>query len=935
MECDGAQIFVVRCWYMFFSIVMQHERHRRMSEKIDDLLEQMTLQEKVSMLAGASMWYTVAIERLGIPVLKVTDGPNGARGEGNFTGGVKAACFPSEILLASTWNTELVERIGQALGQEAKTKGAQVLLAPTVNIHRSPLNGRNFESFSEDPYLSARMAVAYITGVQSQGVGTAVKHYVCNDSEFQRNSISSEVGERALREIYLPAFQAAVQEAKAWSVMASYNKVNGTFASENPYTLQEILRKEWGFDGVIMSDWFGTQSTSPSVNAGLDLEMPGPTTWRGEKLLQAIENGEVNEATIDESVRRLLLLITKAGLFSQDQTSSTPEQAINLPEHRLLIRQAAAEGIVLLKNERNILPLQEEKLTSLAIIGPNAKTARIMAGGSAQVNSYYAVSPFDGIVARAGNSIKIGYELGCTNHRMLPLLDADLLSTREGEGEHGLSIEYFNNLDLTGSPVLTTVAETPDLSWFDQYPAGVNAQQFSVRCSGRFTPRETGVYTFGLSSAGLSRLYIDGQEVIDNWTQQSPGHAYFGMGSAEALCLIDLVAGHDYAITIEYSKSEKVPLSGVRLGCLPPTHPDTLERAVALAAASDVALVCVGLSGEWESEGFDRPDMELVGEQVALIERVAAVNKNTVVVLNTGAPITMNWLANVAAVVQAWYPGQECGNALADVLFGDTNPSGKLPQTFPVRLEDNPAYINYPGENGRVHYGEGLFVGYRYYEKKKVAPLFPFGFGLSYTIFKYDALRLSDQEIGPDDTLEVQVDITNSGRLAGKEIVQLYVRDSAASLHRPEKELKAFAKVYLEPGEHTTATLSIQRDALAYYDDLAREWVAEAGEFEILVGASSQDIRAAATFTLTASSRFGGHPEKKRVSFGMYSTVGELLANDAARAVVDSYMPGISSMEEVSMFLNWTLEQVAGLVPEMLTDELLQRIIGDLEQLNT
>ncbi len=903
-----------------------------MSEKIDALLEQMTLQEKVSMLAGASAWYTVAIERLAIPSLKVTDGPNGARGGGNFTGGVKAVCFPAEISLASTWNTELVERVGRALGQEAKTKGAQVLLAPTVNIHRSPLNGRNFESFSEDPYLSSRMAVAYITGVQSQGVGTAVKHYVCNDSEFERNSISSEVGERALREIYLPAFQAAVQEAQAWTVMASYNKVNGIFASENAYTLREILRKEWGFTGVVMSDWYGTQSTAPSVNAGLDLEMPGPSIWRGEKVLKAIENGEVDEATIDESVRRLLALITKAGLFAHSENA--PEQAINLPEHQLLVREAAAEGIVLLKNERNILPLQPDKLTSLAIIGPNAKTARIMAGGSAQVNAHYAVSPFDGIVAQAGTSINIGYEPGCTNHKMLPLLDVDLLHTRGSKAEHGLDIEYFNSFDLTGSPVLATVIETTDLSWFGQYPDNVNPQQFSVRCSARYTPRETGSYMFGLSSAGLSRLYIDGQEVIDNWTRQKPGQTYFGMGSAEETYGIDLVAGHDYAIRVEYGKSEKVPIAGFRLGCLPPLHADALGRAVALAAASDVALVCVGLSGEWESEGFDRPDMELVGEQVALIEQVAAANKNTIVVLNTGSPITMNWLTNVAAVVQAWYPGQECGNAIADVLFGKVDPSGKLPQTFPLRLEDNPAYINYPGENGRVHYGEGLFVGYRYYEKKKIAPLFPFGFGLSYTTFAYDALRLSALEIAPDDTLEVQIDITNTGQLAGKETVQLYVRDIAARLHRPEKELKAFTKVYLEPGERTTATLTIQRNALAYYDDLARQWVAEAGEFEVLVGASSQDIRATTRFTLTASSRFGGHPEKKHTRLGMQSTVGELLANDSARAILDSYMPGVTSMEEVTMVMNWTLEQVAGMVPDMLPDELLQRIIGDLEELD-
>ncbi|MFL5663511.1 MAG: glycoside hydrolase family 3 protein, partial [Ktedonobacteraceae bacterium] len=619
-----------------------------MHDLIEDLLSQMTIQEKASMLAGADMWHTTPVQRLNIPALKVTDGPNGARGSSSFTDGVKAACFPAEIALASTWNTELIERVGQALGQEAKTKGAHVLLAPTVNIHRSPLGGRNFECFSEDPYLSARMAVAYIMGVQSQGIGATIKHFICNDSEFQRNSISSEVGERALREIYLVPFKVALDEAKPWSVMASYNKVNGTYASENSYTLTEILKKEWGFDGVVMSDWFGTQSTAASINAGLDLEMPGPTIWRGEQLLQAIEHGEVDEATINESVRRLLSMIVKAGAFEHHDVM--PEQAIDRPEHRALAREAAAEGIVLLKNDRNILPLQRGTLTSLAIIGPNAKTARIMAGGSAQVNSHYAITPFDGVVSSAGDHVTITYEPGCTNHKLLPLLDVDLLSSSREETEHGLTVEYFNNTDLVGPPVRTTLTRTSELFWFGQPPEAVDPQQFSVRCTGRFTPGETGTYTFGLISAGLGRLYIDGQEMIDNWTQQTPGTAYFGFGTTEAKCTIDLTAERDYAIAIEFSKPASVPLAAVRLGCLPPLPVDALQRAVQLAASSDVALVFVGLSSEWESEGFDRPDMDLVGEQATLIESVAAANKNTVVILNTGSPITMPWLDQVAAV---------------------------------------------------------------------------------------------------------------------------------------------------------------------------------------------------------------------------------------------------------------------------------------------
>ena len=403
-----------------------------MKERIEELLGQMTIEEKVSMLAGSAMWYTTPVKRLGIPAIKVTDGPNGARGGGSFAGGLTSACFPVSIALAATWNPELVERVGQALGEEAKTKGAHILLAPTVNIHRSPLNGRNFECYSEDPYLSARMAVAYVKGLQSQNVGTAIKHYVCNDSEFERNTINSEVGERALREIYLPPFKAAVQEAHTWAVMASYNKVNGTYASENPYILTDILRKEWGFEGLVMSDWLGTRSTADSVNAGLDLEMPGPPVWRGEKLLQAFRAGEVDEATIDESVRRLLGVIAKAGAF--EDPADRPERAVDKPEHRALARQAAAEGMVLLKNDGNVLPLSTDKIKSLAIIGPNAKVARIMGGGSSHVTPHYAVTPFDGIFNKVGDAVKIGFEVGCTNHKLLPLIPPAWLTPAGGQG---------------------------------------------------------------------------------------------------------------------------------------------------------------------------------------------------------------------------------------------------------------------------------------------------------------------------------------------------------------------------------------------------------------------------------------------------------------------------------------------------------------------
>ena len=825
-----------------------------MSDRVNDLLGQMTLEEKVSMLAGADMWHTVAINRLGIPALKMSDGPNGARG-GSFSGGATAACFPAGISLASTWNTELVQHVGQALGQEAKSKGARMLLAPTVNIHRSPLNGRNFECYSEDPYLSARMAVAYITGLQQEGVAATVKHYVCNDSEFERTSISSEVTERALREIYLVPFQAAVQDAKVWAIMGAYNNINGIPATEHSYLLTDILRKEWEFDGVAVSDWFmAIKSTAASVNAGLDLEMPGPARWRGILLQQAVERGDVAEATIDESVRRLLLLLERTGVFAQPEEA--PEQSINLPEHRVLIREAAAEGIVLLKNESNVLPLQRENLKSVAIIGPNAKTARIMAGGSAGVNPHYAITPFDGVTAKLDDHITVGYELGCTNHKLLPLLDSTQFYADEAKTQAGFALTYFNSANLSGSPVWSDVSTASELSWFGPMPDAVDAHLFSVRATTHFIADTTGTYTFSLGSVGLSRLFINGQELIDNWTQQTHGDLYFGMGTSEIKATTELLAGQEYTLTLEFSKHEGMPMSAVRLGCLPPLPTNMLARAVALAAGADVALIFAGLNGEWESEGFDRPNMDLVGEQNALIEQVAAANKNTIVVLNTGSPITIPWLDKVAAVVQAWYPGQECGNAIADVLFGDVNPSGKLTQTFPVRVEDNPAYINYPGENGKVYYGEGLFVGYRYYEKKKLAPLFPFGFGLSYTTFSYDNLRLSTKEFDPigwQKSLQISVDVTNTGTRAGQEIVQVYIHDVQSRLQRPEKELKAFSKVALAPGERQTVTLSINDDSLAYYDDRAHEWIAEEGEFEVLVGSSSQDIRARTSFVLTAS----------------------------------------------------------------------------------
>jgi beta-glucosidase len=825
--------------------------------RIEALLRELTLDEKVSLLSGSNLWSTTPVERLSIPAMKVSDGPNGVRGAGAFTGAtVTSACFPAAVCLAATWDTGLVEGIGKALGEEAKTKGVNLVLGPTINIHRSPLNGRNFECYSEDPYLSARMAVAFISGLQSQQVGAVPKHFIGNDSEFERASMSSDIDERTLREIYLPPFYAAVTEAKTWAMMAGYNRVNGTYAGDSRELLTDLLKDEWGHDGLTMSDWFGTKSTVEAAANGLDLEMPGPSMWRGPRLVAAVEAGEVSAEAIDESVRRVLRVATRAGVFAHPETRL--EEAIDRPEHRALARKVAADGIVLLKNDGEVLPLAKEKISKLAIIGPNAKVARISGGGSAQVNAHYRVTPFDGIAAAIGNQVELAYELGCTNHKWLPLFDSSEVAPRGQEAEGGFDSTYFNSLDLSGDPVYETTVKVSEQWWLGDVGPGVNARHFSARFTTTFTPRESGHYQFGLTSAGKSRFVIDGQEVIDNWTSQTPGDAFFSFGTIEVIATVEMTAGQTYDLAVEYSSEGAYAVTAIRFGMLPPQPAEEIDRAVALAVGSDIALVFAGTNGEWETEGNDRTDMELPGDQNDLIARIAAVNPKTVVVLQTGGPVTMPWLDKVAGVIQAWFSGQECGNAIADVLFGEVNPSGKLATTYPIRLEDNPAFINYPGENGHVRYGEGIFAGYRYYEKKRVAPLFPFGYGLSYTTFAYDNLRLSNTEIGPDDQLTVDVDLTNRGQLAGQEIVQLYVRDSAARLSRPEKELKGFAKIALAPGETGTVSLTIDRSALAYWDDSEHAWVAEAGEFESLVGSSSQDIRVRATFTLTETVIFGG-----------------------------------------------------------------------------
>lgn len=797
---------------------------------IEQLISEMTTGEKIALLAGRDTWHTVAIPRLDIPAIKTSDGPNGVRGAWRDNT-PPSITIPIGMALGATWNPALVEQATGLLAAEMKRKGAHILLAPTVNIHRTPIAGRNFECFSEDPYLSGQMAIAYINGLQRSGIGACIKHFVANDQEFERTTISSEVAERPLHEIYLEPFRLAIRDAKPWAIMSSYNRINGTYASEHDLLLKDILKSKWGFDGLVMSDWFGTYSAQVPAG-GLELEMPGPARWMAaEHVQQALDSGALSMAALDDKVRRILRTAERVGAFGKPFFAPQQEQGADLPEERALIRQIAQETIVLLSNPRQILPLAANKLKRIAVIGELALRPNILGGGSAQVHTHHIVSPLEGIRSRAGDAVEVVYEPGCFIHKALPAPERDLFST--AVGQPGLELALYDSDDFSGEPAFTQVTDVVKFGWFDRTVPFVNQEKFTMRLSGRFTPKETGRHTFELRSYGQGRLRLDGQWLIDTWDK----------AQADERQEVSLTAGQAYEIVLEYRWEGDPRHRSVELGYLPPYGTNMMETAVAAAKSADVVVLVAGLTHDWESEGFDRVDMALPGEQNELIERVTAINPNTIVVLNGGSALAMPWVEKAGAVLDQWFNGEECGNALADVLFGDVNPSGKLPTTFPVRLEDNPAFINYPGENGKVHYGEGLFVGYRYYDKKKIRPLFPFGHGLSYTTFAYSNLRLSQTQFSAGDTLAVRCDVYNSGATAGKEVVQLYVRDVQSSLVRPEKELKAFAKLALAPGETQTVTLQLDREAFHFYDPAQGGWRVEAGTFEILVGASSQDIR--------------------------------------------------------------------------------------------
>ncbi len=663
--------------------------------KINDLIKKMSLEEKAALCTGASAWTTTPIKHLGVPELTVTDGPHGVRRVADtnslISESLPATCFPTASCMASTWDVDLIHELGQALAEECIALKVDVVLGPGANMKRTPLCGRNFEYYSEDPYLAGEMAASFIAGVQSKGVGTSLKHFAANNQETRRLNISSEVDERTLREIYLPAFETAVKKAKPWTVMCSYNKLNGTFCSENHWLLADILKDEWGFEGLVVSDWGAVHDRVASLKGGLDLEMPGPRERRVKAVIEAIRSGALSEVVLDESIRRILGIVFKAAETSKGGS-------FDIAIHHALARRIAAEGIVLLKNN-GILPLKDQK--RIAVIGRAAKEAYFQGGGSSHINPTQVDIPIKELQKLAGDA---------------------------------------------------------ELSYAEGYPADTSFDQ------------------------------------------------------------------------------------------------ELINVAVKNARIAEVALLYLSMPKMKESEGYDRSDLDLTPQQVALIKAVTTVKPKTIVILNNGSPLVMSeWINDTAAVLEAWMMGQAGGGAIADVLYGKVNPSGKLAETYPLKLVDTPAHINFPGGNDEVRYGEGIFIGYRYYDAKEIPVQFPFGYGLSYTRFLYKNPKVSAIKFRDVDGLTISVDVTNAGKVAGKEVVQVYVHDHKSGLVRPPKELKGFAKVQLQPGETKTVTLKLDFRAFAYYHPGYNQWITEDGEFDILIGASSTDIHCAQTVTLQST----------------------------------------------------------------------------------
>ncbi|MEW6702710.1 MAG: glycoside hydrolase family 3 C-terminal domain-containing protein [Bacteroidota bacterium] len=789
-------------------------------ERVEDLLNRITLEEKIDLLGGTG-FATKPNSRLGIPELRMSDGPVGVRWN-------ESTAFPAGIAMAATWNPEKIYEVGRAIGREVKGKNRHVILGPCVNIARIPQGGRNFESFGEDPFLTSRITVDYIKGVQKENVAATVKHFAANNQEYQRNFVNTVVSERALNEIYFPHFKAAVKEADVFSVMSAYNKVNGYFSSENDYLLIDKLKKEWGFNGFVMSDWGAVHSSVPTAKSGLDLEMPYGLFLNQKTLLEEVQNENIPQATIDDKVRRILRVIFKLGLF--DKETKEDPSLINSAENRRIAYETSLESIVLLKNDQNILPLQTEKIKSLAVIGPNAATARTGGGGSSMVTPVNPTSALQGLKNKLDERIKINYAPGVKLDGDAHPIDWKYLFADETLKESGLKGEYFDNKELKGVPRFARVDKQINFWWGGASPSKeINDDNYSVRWTGAIKAPATGDFILTVSSDDGTRLYVNDELVINDWNDHS---------LTAASTRIRMDEEKIYRIKLEYYENGGDAI--VMLGWKLPGE-DLIKEAVDAARSSDAALLFVGTSQNFEMEGRDRENLSLPNDQDELIEKVAEANPNTVVILQNGSPVLMDsWIDKVKGIIEAWFPGVEGGNAIADLLVGNYNPSGKLPVTFPKRWEDCSAFKTYKAEEGTTKYDDGIFVGYRYFDKNNIEPLFPFGYGLSYTTFLYSNLKIEREE---KENFEVTFELKNTGKFKGAEVVQLYVGQMNPKVERATKELKGFKKVELNPGGSSRVKLKLKSNDLAYYDELTHGWKVDYGKYKIIIASSSKDLK--------------------------------------------------------------------------------------------
>lgn len=743
-----------------------------MKKKIEEIVKELSLKEKASLLSGGNTWQTEAIERLDIPSIFLVDGPHGVRyvaDRHHADPAKKATCFPTAVNLAASWDLDLIKKVAAALAEEAKALGVDVLLGPGINIKRSPLGGRNFEYFSEDPFLSAELGIAFIKKVQEKGIGTSLKHYTANNQEYKRFSIDAQIDERPLREIYLAAFEKVVKEANPWTVMAAYNQINGDFATENEYLLKDILRDEWGYDNLIVSDWWAVHKRVEALKAGLDLEMPGPDSVNDQKIVEAVEAGELSEEKVDESVARVLNLILKVRETAKDAD-------LPVAEHHQLAKEIAAETIILLKNQGELLPLTEVKLAdkeSLLVVGELAQNPRYQGIGSSQVNPTRLDTHFEALEDKFSKQLEVHY---------------------------------------------------------------------------------------------------------------TPGY------SSEA----------------EADENENLK-----------------EKALREAENKDYLIVYAGLPDKVEAEGYDRKDMQIPLEQNQLIKELAEVNPNVIVILNNGSAVDLReWIDKVSAVVEAGLPGQAGALALADIIAGEVNPSAKLAESYPLRLEDNPSYLNFPGSNGIVRYSEGIYIGYRYYDKKKLELMFPFGYGLSYTEFSYRALEAPDY-LTEGEKLKLKVLIENTGKFRGKEIVQLYISQKSPHLERPPKELKGFAKIELDPGEKEWLELELDYQDLAYYHP-EQGWIVEADKFKIMIGASSRDIKFTEVIKVESSLKLKDLTAK--------SSFEDWLADPLGKKAVGVVLSQ-EDIEEIGFFKAWPLYRLHFFADEQVSLEDIEEILDIYQDL--